>query len=299
MGLRDIRLRIKELLRVENELIRKFFAEFIGTFILIAFGCGVNAQSTLSRSQAGTFLSVNLGWGWGVAMGVWASGGVSGGHLNPAVSLAMAVLGRLKLIQMPIYWCAQYLGAFAASACVYGVYYEALNHYDNGTRYVTGPLATAGIFGTYPQDYLTNAAGFGDQVFGTMLLVLCIMALTDRFNSAPTSGLTPLGVAGAIMAIGMSYGYNCGYAINPARDFSPRAFTAAAGWGVEVFTIHEYWFYVPLVAPHIGAVAGAWFYQLLVGIHSERTDDQLESIDNKNQQNSVPSQVVATEINGL
>lgn len=285
MGVREFRFKLKRKLRVENLLVRNFFSEFLGTFILIVFGVGVNAQTTLGKSATGDFLSVNLGWGWGLAMGIWASGGVSGGHLNPAVSCACVILGRLKLVMFPVYVIAQLLGAFVGSACVYGVYYEAIRHFDNGTRAIRGPTATAGIFATYPQEYLSTMAGFGDQVFGTMLLVIGVMAITDRYNTAPGSNMTPLAAGGLLTVIGMSFGLNCGYAINPARDFGPRAFTACAGWGVDVFTEYDYWFWVPLVAPFVGALAGAWAYQILVGIHTEAAHEETEivpmSIDTK------------------
>lgn len=293
MGLREIRFKIKRKLRIENLIIRNFFSEFLGTFILIVFGVGVNAQTTLGKSATGDFLSVNLGWGWGLAMGVWASGGVSGGHLNPAVSFACVILGRLKFIMFPVYFLAQMLGAFAGSACVYGIYYDALKNYDGGNRTIMGPTATAGIWATYPQEYLSTLSGFGDQVFGTMLLVLGVMAITDRFNTAPGSNMTPLAAGGLLTVIGMSFGLNCGYAINPARDFGPRAFTACAGWGVDVFTVYDYWFWVPLVAPFIGAICGAWMYLILVGIHTEAAATEEEiipiSIDNKDLPNTTKS----------
>ncbi|XP_014677028.1 PREDICTED: aquaporin-3-like [Priapulus caudatus] len=81
-------------------------------------------------------------------------------------------------------------------------------------------------------------------------------------------GLIPVSVGATVGAIGMAYGYNCGYAVNPARDLGPRILTAMAGWGVEVFSYRDYnWFWIPVVGPHIGAIAGALLYQLFVGVH--------------------------------
>lgn len=255
-------------LRISNVYIREGLAEFLGTFILIAFGCGVNAQTTLGKGTAGEFLSVNWGWALGIAFGVYVSGAVSGGHINPAVTLAMALLGRLPVRKVPIYWLAQYLGAFVASACVFGVYQDALDNYDGGVRSVTGPNATAGIWGTYPQVYVSIWNGLGDQIFGTTMLVLCVMSVTDSKNSlgAP-KGLIPLIVGLIVFAIGLAYGLNGGFAINPARDFGPRAFTACAGWGSETFSAYDYYFWVPIVGPHIGAICGAFLYLLTVGFH--------------------------------
>jgi len=274
------RSRVKDKLRIRNTLVRQALAEFIGTFVLLAIGDGSVAQSVLSGESKGGFLSVNLGWGWAVALGVWLSGGVSGGHLNPAVSLLMAILGRISIVQMIVYMLAQYLGAFVGAACVYGTYIDALNNYDGGNRSVIGPTATAGIFATYPSPFLTTGLGFWDQIFGTLLLTLTILAITDKNNMKTSSGAVPFAVGGVVTVIGISFGLNCGYAINPARDFGPRLFTLAAGYGSEVFSAYNYWFWVPLVAPHIGAVVGGLLYLGLVGIHLE-DEDSLDSIDTK------------------
>ena len=117
---------------------REAAAEFFGTFVLIVFGVAVVAQVTLSEKTAGDYLSINLGWGLAVTMGVYVAGGVSGAHLNPAVTLALAALRGFSWRKVPVYWLAQLAGAFAASAVVYLVYREALDHFDGGTRQVLG-----------------------------------------------------------------------------------------------------------------------------------------------------------------
>lgn len=285
MDLRSLRFKIKSSLRVKNRMIREFFAEFLGTFVFIAIGTGANAQASLSHGAYGQFLSIALAWGWAVAMGVWIAGGVSGAHLNPAITVAVAILGEMKWVKVPIYCLAQYLAAFVASACVYGLYYDALNTYDGGKRVVLGENGTAHIWTSFPQPFVSTLSGFGDQVFGTMLLVLCVMALIDKYNIAPDNRMLPFAVGGVITVIAMSFGLNVGSPINPAKDFGPRAFIACAGWGVEVFTVCNYWFWVPLVAPHIGAVCGALFYMVFVGIHAEPESSpspvQLDYIDTK------------------
>jgi MIP family channel proteins len=181
----------------------------------------------------------------------------------------MAILGRLSWIKLIIYMVAQYLGAFTGAACVYGIYIDGLNNFDNGTRHTGGVYDTAGIFATYPASHVSILQGFFDQVFGTMLLTLCIMAIVDKNNMKTSHGVIPLCVGGVVTVIGLSFGFNCGYAVNPARDMGPRLFTAIAGWGTDVFTVSSYWFWVPWIAPHIGAVLGGWLYLLLVGIHLE------------------------------
>jgi len=253
--------------RVTTPWIREFLAELIGTFILITFGNASVAQSVLSLGNKGDFFSVNWGWGLGVMMGVLVSGGVSGGHLNPAVTVAVATLGKLPWRKVPHYLAAQYLGAFLASCAVFLVYWDALVWYEHDRgAYRTTP-DTASIFATYPSPHLTYLGGVGDQVLGTALLLLCVCAITDRRNMQVSRQLVPLFVGLTVLALGICFGFNCGYAINPARDFAPRLFTAMTGWGVEVFSFYNQWWIVPILATHAGAIIGAWVYYIAVEIN--------------------------------
>jgi MIP family channel proteins len=246
---------------------REAAAEFLGTFILIAFGVGVVAQTVLSRGANGSYLAINIGWGLAVMLGVYAAGGVSGAHLNPAVTVALAVTRAFPWSKVGPFIVAQVAGAFCASAVVYFTYADAFNAFDGGARQVQGELGTAGIFATYPQAFLSTVGGFVDQVVGTALLMASILAFTDQRNNATPSWLTPVIVGGLVVAIGVAFGFNAGYAINPARDFGPRLFTAVAGWGGAVFTAAGGWWWVPVVAPTLGAVIGAFAYDLLVFRH--------------------------------
>ncbi|MBN3321296.1 AQP10 protein, partial [Atractosteus spatula] len=227
------------------------------------FGCGAVAQVTTSGEKKGDFLSINLAFALGVTFAVHISGGVSGAHLNPAVSLSLCVLGRHQWRRLPLYILSQVTGAFLAAATVYVVYYEAIMEYCGGNLTATGPNATAGIFATYPSSYLTLWNGFVDQVIGTGMLLLCVLALGDVNNSPAPPGLEPVLVGLVVLAIGISFGSNCGYPLNPARDLGPRLFTYIAGWGSEVFT----WWWVPLVGPLVGALTGTALYQLLIELH--------------------------------
>jgi MIP family channel proteins len=248
--------------------VRETAAEFLGTFILIVFGVGVVAQVVLSGGTSGQYLSINIGWGLAVTMGCYVAGGVSGAHLNPAVTLALAVHRRFPWSKVLPYVLAQTAGAFVAAAVVYVTYREAFGAFDGGVRQLSGPLSTAGIFATYPQRYLsTFPGGFVDQIVGTALLVLVIFGITDRRNAPAPGSLTPVVVGLLVLLIGMTFGHNAGYAINPARDFGPRLFTALAGWGPGVFTTASGWAWVPIVAPCIGGVAGGAIYDLLITRH--------------------------------
>lgn len=254
-------------------LMREAVAEFAATFILLTFGIGSVAQMVLSNWKFGTFFSVNFGWGIGVTLGCYWAGGISGAHMNPAVTLAFAVVGRLPWKKIPVYWFAQTVGAFVASVCVYGVYYDALNAFDGGVRQILGANGTAGIWATYPQSFLSTWNGLGDQVFATALLVGCIFAIVDKNNNAPDQGVAPVVIGLVVFVIGATFGFNCGYAINPARDLGPRLFTAVAGWGTEVFTVANNWSWVPVVGSLLGGVLGALVYIVLIAIHHVPEDD--------------------------
>lgn len=247
---------------------REALSEFLGTFVLLLFGSAVVAQVVLSGNANGTYISINIAWGLAVTMAVYVSAGVSGAHLNPAVTLALAVHRGFAWSKVVPYCLAQVGGAFAGAAVTFLTYREAFNHFDGGTRLVTGAKATAGIFATYPQDFLSNVpGGLVDQIVGTALLVLLVLALGDQKNFAPDPRLQPILVGAAVVLIGMSLGLNAGYAINPARDFGPRLFTAIAGWGGEVFTAGNGWWWVPIVGPLIGGVLGGYVYDFGITRH--------------------------------
>ncbi|HEY2946295.1 MAG TPA: MIP family channel protein [Vicinamibacteria bacterium] len=250
---------------------REAAAEFLGTFVLIVFGSAVVAQVVLSGGSHGGYISINIAWGLAVTMGVYVAAGVSGAHLNPAVTLALAVHRQFPWGKVLPYSAAQMAGAFAASAVTFAAYHEAFDRFDGGVRQVTGPHATAGIFATYPQEFLSNVpGGLVDQVVGTALLILVIFAIGDRRNSAPDAAVAPVLVGLLVVLIGMTFGFNAGYAINPARDLGPRLFTALAGWGSDVFRAGHHWWWVPIVGPCVGAVLGGAVYDLLIARHHPR-----------------------------
>jgi MIP family channel proteins len=245
---------------------REAAAEFLGTLVLLVFGTGVVAEVVLSQQKSGMPLSIHLAWGLAVSLGIYVSAGVSGGHLNPAVTLALAARRGFPWRKVPAYVLAQTAGAFCGAALTFLTYREAFDHFDGGTRQVVGTLGTGGIFATYPQEFLSIGGGFVDQLVGTALLLVGVFAIADRRNAGPATG-GPLVVGGLVALIGMSFGFNAGYAINPARDLGPRLFTAMSGWGGDVFRVGGGWWWVPLVAPCLGGLLGALVYDLLISRH--------------------------------
>lgn len=275
-------------LRRRGGLLGECLAEFLGTFVLVAFGCGVVAMAVAALPgsgrtagpttiflAAGDWSLITWGWAMAVAFGVYVAGGVSGAHINPAITLAFAVRRRFPWPKVVPYWIAQVAGSFVGAALVYGVYHDAINTFDHAMK---GPktnghtLATFSIFGTFPAPYF-HGGSWGplvDQIVGTAFLVMFVAAVIDLRNTAVKANLGPLVIGFAVAAIGMSYGANAGYAINPARDFGPRLFTWVAGWqdlalpGTLAGSFSDY-FWIPIVGPLVGGVVGVLVYDLFIG----------------------------------
>jgi glycerol uptake facilitator protein len=258
------------------------WAEFFGTFILISFGDGVVAMLWAlvgsGRSSAGPLQSSGdwllLTWGWAVAVAfaVSGSGGLTGAHINPAITLGAAIRRQLPWNKVPSYWVAQVLGAFVGAALVFLVYNNAINHFDQVNHIVKGTAAskaTYSTFATFPAPYFHNIWGpLIDQIVGTFFLALFVWAVTDEFNQPVGSNMAPFMVGMIVMAIGISFGANAGYAINPARDFGPRMFAWIAGWGKEAMpgnygTVNDY-FWIPIVGPLVGAALASFLYDFAI-----------------------------------
>lgn len=247
-------------------LLGQLIAEFLGTMVLLLFGAGVVASVVLFGSGApgevvkGGTTNINLAWGLGVVMGIFVAGSVSGAHLNPAVTLALAVFRGFPWRSVVPYSLAQTAGAFAAAALVYLTYRPAFLKFDPNLE------KTAGVFATFPAFPDMPFAGFLDQVVGTALLLLLVFAITDeRTQIAGKNG--PVLVGLVVVAIGMSFGSLHGYAINPARDFGPRLFTALAGFRNNGLTDGSGVFWIPIAGPMLGGLLGAALYDFAIRPH--------------------------------
>ncbi|NXA13207.1 AQP7 protein, partial [Sapayoa aenigma] len=233
------------------------------------FGLSSVAQVVLGKGSTGQYLSINMAFGIGVTLGIHAAGGISGGHLNAAITIMEYVLGNLSWKKLAAYVIGQFLGSFAAAATVFAVYYDALYEYTMGNFTVTGPTATALIFSTYPSPNVSLLGAFFTEFIATIMLVLGIQVIHDEKNNAALKGTQPLLTGILVLGIGLGMGMNTGYAINPSRDLPPRIFTAIAGWGTDVFTAGHYWWWVPVTAPVLGCFAGALLYKLFIDFHNE------------------------------
>ncbi|EWZ89332.1 glycerol channel [Fusarium oxysporum] len=247
-----------------RKLLRDPFSEFFGVMILVLFGDGSVAQVVLGEGNKGDWQNINWGWALGVMLGVYC-GGVSGAHLNPAITLANCIFRKFPWRKFPAYLVAQALGAMVGSLIVYGNYKSAIDVFEGGPGIRTVGLNTssAAIFCTYPAPFLTKAGQFFDEFLGSGILAFCLFALLDDGNIG-AGNLTPLGLFFVVYGIGACFGSNTGYAINPARDLGPRLMSYALGYGTEVWTAGDYYFWVPIIAPFLGCVFGAFLYDAFI-----------------------------------
>ena len=239
---------------------------------------GTRADIDNDLPGGGDWLLITWGWAFAVAFAVWVAGGVSGAHINPAVTLAFAVRRKFSWAKVLPYCAAQIVGCFVGAALVYLVYHDAIDAYNlaaHTPRSSGGALASYSIFATFPAPYFNGsiAGPLVDQIVGTGFLVLFVVAVIDVRNTAVGSNLGPLIIGFVVAAIGMSFGANGGYAINPARDFGPRLFAYFAGWGDVALPgsygapgfSFSWYFWIPIVGPLIGGVIGVIIYDLFIG----------------------------------
>jgi glycerol uptake facilitator protein len=247
-----------------NTLAGELSAEMLGTFTLIIFGVGVVAQTVLTPFSAGA-QSIHWAWGLGVVMGVYVAGGISGAHINPAVTLALAVRRGFPWGKVLPYWGAQVVGAFLAALVVRWNFWEAFDKFDPAKGFKSQV-----VFNTYPNNAnpyanISQLGALRDQIIGTGMLVLLVLAIIDTRNLSPAGNMAPLMIGLAVVAIGMAIGAAAGYAINPARDLGPRLAAAVSGWsGPFNDQRGDFYAWVPIIGPFIGGVVGAYVYDLFI-----------------------------------
>ena len=236
-----------------------YLAEFIGTALLVLFGNGVVANVVLARTKGNGagWIVITTGWGLAVAVAVYCVGSFSGAHLNPAVTLGLASIGKFDPALVPTYLAAQMIGAMLGATLVWLAY---LPHWkgtpDQGAK--LGVFCTAPAIRHTPGNLVT-------EIIGTAMLVLGVLAIGTTSNLNPefgwNTGFGPALVGLLVWSIGLSLGGSTGYAINPARDLGPRlahALLPIAGKGGSDWSYS----WIPVVGPAIGGVLGALFYKL-------------------------------------
>lgn len=243
--------------------LREPFAEFLGTLVLVIFGVGGNLQATVTDGAGGSYESLSFAWGFGCMLGVYVAGGISGGHINPAVTISMAIFRKFPWKKVPVYIFAQIVGAFFGGAMAYGYFWSSITKFEGGSHIRTA--ATGACLFTNPKSYVTWRNAFFDEFIGAAMLVGCLMALLDDSNAPPANGMTALIVGFLVAAIGMALGYQTSFTINPARDLGPRIFASMIGYGPHAFHLtHWWWTWGGWGGPIAGGIAGALVYDLFI-----------------------------------
>lgn len=250
----------------------EYLAEFFGTFVFLLCGMGCVAGLKLAGASMGQW-EISIIWGMAVAMGVYLSAGVSGAHLNPSVTIALAIFGCFPKRKIIPFIVAQMVATFLAAALVYLLYQ---NLFDSALiaagNDAARKVALAGVFCTFPNPGITLMQAILCEIVITAVLMALIMALTDDGNGVPNGALAPLLIGLLVALLGASFGPLTGFAMNAARDFGPRLFAYLVGWGPDVMTGYPInpglgapYFLVPLLAPIVGACLGAFLYKVLIG----------------------------------
>ena len=254
----------------KNSLTGELIAEVFGTFILLLLGDGVVAHVGLAPRLAAPAYDWNtivFGWAFAVAVAVYVAGGVSGAHINPAVTLALAVRRGFAWAKVIPYMLAQMVGAFLGALGVYLVYHDGLvsagmpNVWNTGPGSIFGQAFWGGTGAAAVGTYSIGNA-FVAEIFGTAVLLWGVLAMIDSKNLGPGANMAPLLIGFVVLAVGLSLGGPSGYAINPARDLGPRIFGTLVG--TKGLFDGFYWIGPPVIGALIGGVLGALTYDWFI-----------------------------------
>ncbi len=248
---------------------QEFMAEFIGTFFILLFGDGVVAMVKLFN--LGGYGNITIAWGFGVFLGILASQRISGAHLNPAVTLALVLIKKFPVKKLPHYVLGQMLGGFAGAALVYFFYAAKFSLVDPTLS------NTAGIFTTFPA-VPGFFPSFISEVIATGVLLFGILAIVDHFKAEKADWLAPFSIGLLIVGIGMSLGGMHGYAMNPARDLSPRIFIALMGFKNNGLTDGSLIWIPTVLGSLLGGPLGAMLYCITLG-HQKKPEKPSELLN--------------------
>lgn len=248
---------------------REFIGEALGTFLLVLFGCGAVAVSVFFGAYQG-LMQVALAWGVSVTLAIYLTRHLSCAHLNPAVSLAMVLNGRMSLRKLPVYVAAQLVGAVLAGLTLYLLFAQSIAAYESAHHIVRGTtesVRTAMMFGEFYPNPGTTAVvslplAMAAEALGTLLLVLMIFALTEGCNvGRPDDALAPVFIGLTVTSIICLIAPLTQAGLNPARDLGPRMVAWVMGWGDAAFPDRVGgFFHVYVLAPLLGGVVASQFF---------------------------------------
>lgn len=253
---------------MKNKLFGECLGEAIGTFIFVLIGVA-SVAILVATDTVMSYWELAILWGISVTLGIYIAGFVSGAHLNPAVTISLAVWNKFSWKKVGPYVLAQVIGAFLAATVVFLLFHSVIGNYEAANDIVRGTASgagTAGIFATSAGAGISMINAFFVEFVITMILMLVIYSVTDASNGgAPTGGMPALAIGLTVAVCGLAFGTLTGFAMNPARDLGPRLFTLVSGWGTTALGANGYGLIVPIFGPILGAVfAGFVYFKLLV-----------------------------------
>lgn len=239
---------------------REALAESLAVFIQLTVGFCADAAVTVAN--AGNPNTTAWAWGFATMIGIYISGGVSGAHLNPTITIMLWFFRGFPKRKMPEYFLAQFIGAFCACFAAYGVYYVSIQHYLSGDTGTVQDIMNC--FVTNQRSAFINVpTALFTEFVGTMCLTVVVLALGDDQNAPPGAGMNSLIIGLVITCLTISFANQTGAALNPSRDFGPRLALLALGYGSELFT-NPYWFYGPFAGTLMGSFTGAFLYDFFI-----------------------------------
>jgi len=278
---------IDRLIRVKNELLRFMLSEFYGTFLLVFIAHSTGAAygfASHGDDKVAKIGHVTFGVGCAALIALTAAIPISGGHINPAITVAVASLGHFPWSRVIPYLVAQHLGGFAAGAAIYLTFYDPIRNTQqkySETNSTEGWIKTSHIFCSSEAPGSSAFGSFVGSFWATAIFLIGIAAILDqRSNMKPPKWYWPLGVAFVLIVSLAAFGSNGGPSVNPAADLAPRIFASLVGWKHVLWSGHggHYWWIGGLAGPHIGAIFGVWSYRFFIGAHyPEEEEEEVES----------------------
>jgi len=275
---------------------KELIGETLGTFLLVLFGCGSVAVSVLFGAYSG-IMQMAMVWGIGVTLAIYLTRHLSCAHLNPAVSIAMVVGGRMAARKLPVYLIAQFAGAILAGLAIYLLFNPSITVYESTHNIIRGTaesVQTAKMFGEYysvpgSSAIVSLPLAIGAEAFGTFLLILMIFALTEGCNvGRPHDALAPLFIGLTVASVICLIAPLTQAGLNPARDFGPRMVAWATGWGDAAFPDKAGgFFYVYILAPVVGGILASTFFVHVLEPAMKRSSVQCNCANDKNNKKQI------------
>ncbi|KAI0007779.1 aquaporin-like protein [Xylariaceae sp. FL0662B] len=241
-------------------------AEFLATGVAVFLGLAATLSVNLSANQPvkyGTYETSCWAWGFAWMFGIYLGGGVSGAHMNPAISISLSLFRGFPWRRCLIYVVVQFIASIAAGALAYGIYRDTIRHVDPTMT------ETAKTFFSSPQEWVSPGTAFFDQLVGSAIMAIVVFALGDDQNNPPGAGMHAFVLGLLVTTLKFTLGYNIGSALNPASDFGPRVVAWAVGYrGPEVFG-NGWWFYGPWLSTLAGSIIGCSIYDGFIFVGSE------------------------------